>query len=107
MPDEIAADPEVATDRLADTVPVERPGQQARTARARSLVATLSPREIEILATMAEGKSNAGVAAAVSLSERAVEKHINSIFTKLGLVDAKDVNRRVSAVLVFLAEAAH
>jgi DNA-binding NarL/FixJ family response regulator len=76
---------------------------QARTARSQSPLAALTPREIEILASMAEGKSNAGVAAAVCLSERAVEKHINSIFTKLGLVDARDVNRRVKAVLVFLS----
>jgi DNA-binding NarL/FixJ family response regulator len=79
---------------------------EARMARKRSRLAELTPREMEVLSAMAEGKSNSGVGAAVSLSERAVEKHINSIFTKLDLIDARDVNRRVKAVLVFLADPA-
>ena len=64
----------------------------------------LTPRESEILAEMAQGKSNAAIAAALSVSERAVEKHTNSIFTKLGLSEEKDLNRRVKAVLLFLSE---
>jgi DNA-binding NarL/FixJ family response regulator len=52
---------------------------------------------------MAQGKNNAAVAAALVLSERAVEKHINSIFFKLGLSEETDVHRRVKAVLLFLA----
>jgi DNA-binding NarL/FixJ family response regulator len=63
----------------------------------------LTPREVEILAQMAQGKSNAGVAGGLRLSERAVEKHINSIFSKLALSQEPDVHRRVKAVLLFLA----
>ena len=64
----------------------------------------LTPREREILGEMAQGKSNAAIAATLVLSERAVEKHTNSIFSKLGLSEEKDLNRRVKAVLVYLAE---
>ena len=64
----------------------------------------LTPRESEILGEMATGKSNAAIAATLILSERAVEKHTNSIFSKLGLTEEPDVNRRVKAVLLFLAE---
>jgi DNA-binding NarL/FixJ family response regulator len=69
-----------------------------------SVLARLTPREREVLALLAEGRSNAAVAAALVLSERAVEKHINSIFAKLGLPEARDAHRRVKAVLLFLAE---
>ena len=64
---------------------------------------SLTPRETQILAEMAQGRSNAAIAAAVSVSERAVEKHTNSIFAKLGLTEEKDMNRRVKAVLLFLS----
>jgi DNA-binding NarL/FixJ family response regulator len=67
-------------------------------------MSSLTPRESEILAEMAQGKSNAAIAATLSVSERAVEKHTNSIFAKLGLSEEKDLNRRVKAVLLFLAE---
>ncbi len=70
-----------------------------------SSVAQLTPREAEILAEMAQGKSNAAIAAALTVSERAVEKHTNSIFAKLGLSEEKDLNRRVKAVLLYLSEA--
>jgi DNA-binding NarL/FixJ family response regulator len=66
----------------------------------------LTPRETEILAEMAQGKSNAAIAAALILSERAVEKHTNSIFSKLALSEEKDLNRRVKAVLVYLNDSA-
>ena len=66
-------------------------------------MASLTPRESEILAEMAQGKSNAAIAAALGVSERAVEKHTNSIFAKLGLSEEKDLNRRVKAVLLFLS----
>jgi len=66
----------------------------------------LTPRETEILAEMAQGKSNAAIATALVLSERAVEKHTNSIFSKLGLSEEKDLNRRVKAVLVYLNNSA-
>lgn len=64
----------------------------------------LTPRELEVLGEMAQGKSNAAVAAALVLSERAIEKHTNSIFSKLGLSEERDLNRRVSAVLVYLQQ---
>jgi DNA-binding NarL/FixJ family response regulator len=64
----------------------------------------LTPREREILGEMAQGKSNAAIAAALVLSTRAVEKHTNSIFSKLGLSEEVDVNRRVKAVLLYLAD---
>jgi DNA-binding NarL/FixJ family response regulator len=67
-------------------------------------MASLTPRESQILAEMAQGKSNAAIATALSVSERAVEKHTNSIFAKLGLSEERDLNRRVKAVLLFLAE---
>ena len=53
---------------------------------------------------MAQGKSNAAIASSLAVSERAVEKHTNSIFSKLGLTEEKEVNRRVKAVLVYLSE---
>ena len=59
-----------------------------------------------MLAEMARGKDNGAVAAALVISEGAVEKHINSIFAKLGLSEDPDVNRRVKAVLLFLSEQA-
>jgi len=65
-------------------------------------VSALTPRELEILAEMAQGKSNSAIAAALFVTERAVEKHTNSIFAKLNLSEERDVNRRVKAVLVYL-----
>jgi DNA-binding NarL/FixJ family response regulator len=62
----------------------------------------LTPRELEVLSEMAQGKSNGSIASALVLSERAVEKHTNSIFSKLGLSEERDLNRRVKAVLVYL-----
>jgi DNA-binding NarL/FixJ family response regulator len=62
----------------------------------------LTTREREVLREIAQGKSNAAVAKALVLSERAVEKHINSIFSKLNLSEERDVNRRVVAVLMYL-----
>ena len=63
----------------------------------------LTPREHEVLGEMAQGKSNGAIAATLVLSERAVEKHINSIFSKLGLTEEPQTNRRVKAVLMLLA----
>ena len=62
----------------------------------------LTPRELQVLGEMAQGKSNASIAATLVLSERAIEKRTNSIFSKLGLSEERDLNRRVSAVLVYL-----
>jgi DNA-binding NarL/FixJ family response regulator len=64
----------------------------------------LTPREMEVLAEIAQGKNNAAVATSLVLSERAVEKHINSLFAKLGLGEEPDVHRRVKAVLLYLAD---
>ena len=64
----------------------------------------LTDRETEVMAEIAKGKSNAAIADTLFLSERAIEKHINSIFTKLDLLPEKETNRRVSAVVLFLAE---
>jgi DNA-binding NarL/FixJ family response regulator len=75
---------------------------RARSQRRMSPLSSLTARESQILAEMAQGKNNAAIAAAVAVSERAVEKHTNSIFAKLGLSEEKDVNRRVMAVLLFL-----
>ena len=65
----------------------------------------LTPRELEVLTEIAEGKSNAAIATALGLSGRAVEKHINSIFSKLDLSGGDDdVHRRVKAVLIWLSQ---
>jgi DNA-binding NarL/FixJ family response regulator len=75
----------------------------ARSRASSSPLERLTPREREILSEMAQGKSNAAIAASLILSERAVEKHTNSIFSKLHLTEEPDVNRRVKAVLVHLS----
>jgi DNA-binding NarL/FixJ family response regulator len=77
---------------------------RARAQERQSGLSSLTPREAQILAEMAQGKSNSAIAAALFVTERAVEKHTNSIFAKLGLSEEKDVNRRVKAVLVFLSQ---
>jgi len=77
----------------------------ARARAERSPLLELTPREREVLSEIAEGKSNTAIAESLVLTKRAVEKHINSIFMKLGLADADDVSKRVKATLVFLAEA--
>ena len=63
---------------------------------------TLTPREREVLGLMAEGRSNAAIAARLFVTEKAVSKHTNSIFTRLGLPPSEDDNRRVLAVLAYL-----
>jgi DNA-binding NarL/FixJ family response regulator len=65
-------------------------------------VRALTAREREVLGLMAEGRSNAGIAAAMVVSPGAVEKHVASIFAKLGLPPADSDNRRVLAVLRYL-----
>jgi DNA-binding NarL/FixJ family response regulator len=77
---------------------------EASRTRAASPLDQLTPRETEVLSEMAQGKSNAAIAASLVLSERAIEKHSNSIFSKLGLSEEPDRNRRVSAVLIYLGE---
>jgi DNA-binding NarL/FixJ family response regulator len=67
-----------------------------------SALAALTERELEVLRELATGRSNAATAKALFMSERAVEKHVGSVFQKLGLVTEADVNRRVKAVLAYL-----
>jgi len=64
------------------------------------------PREREVLALMAEGRSNAGIAAALVVTESAVEKHVRSVFAKLRLPATEEANRRVLAVLAYLCSEA-
>jgi DNA-binding NarL/FixJ family response regulator len=67
-------------------------------------LATLTPREREVLALMAEGRSNAAIAGRMFVTEKAVSKHTNNIFAKLGLPQSEDDNRRVLAVLAYLED---
>lgn len=71
-----------------------------------SPLASLSPRELQVLSAIAEGKSNGAIAEELVLTKRAVEKHVGSIFGKLGLPSESLVSRRVSAVLVYLGQTA-
>ncbi len=79
-------DPEVVASIMSSHRPLDR----------------LTPREREVLALMAEGRSNAAIAVRLVVTEKAIAKHINSIFTKLDLPVADDDHRRVRAVLAFL-----
>ena len=71
-------------------------------ARSRHPLASLTPRELDVLGLMAEGRSNSAIAAQLVIGDGAVEKHINSIFSKLGLAPADRDHRRVLAVLRYL-----
>jgi DNA-binding NarL/FixJ family response regulator len=82
-------DPEVVSQLLAKRARDEQVGR-------------LTQREREVLALMAEGRSNAAVAARLVVSEKAVAKHIANIFMKLDLAPSEDDNRRVMAVLAYL-----
>jgi DNA-binding NarL/FixJ family response regulator len=86
-----ALDPEVVT-------------QLVRSSRRRNVLARLTPREREVLDLMAEGRSNRAIAERFMVSERAVEKHVSSIFEKLDLLPREADNRRVRAVLTYLTE---
>jgi DNA-binding NarL/FixJ family response regulator len=69
-----------------------------------STISSLSPREREVLAQMAQGKSNLAIASTLFLTKRGVEKHVNAIFSKLDLPEEHAVSRRVFATLLYLAE---
>jgi DNA-binding NarL/FixJ family response regulator len=85
-----AMDPEVVAQLLSRRSTADDP------------LATLTPREKEVLGLMAEGRSNAAIAARMFVTEKAVSKHTNSIFMRLGLPQSEDDNRRVLAVLTYL-----
>lgn len=76
---------------------------RARRSQENSPLAELTTREHNVLEQIAQGKSNAAAARELFLSERAIEKHISVIFSKLGLIEEPDVNRRVKATLLYLA----
>jgi DNA-binding NarL/FixJ family response regulator len=76
----------------------------ARERRAESPLRSLTPREREVLGAVAQGRNNAAIAADLFLTERGVEKHINAIFSKLGLSEEHDVHKRVKATIIYLAE---
>ncbi len=76
----------------------------AKDRMAHSPLSLLTDREREVLEHMAQGQNNAAIAKSLFLTERAVEKHINSLFHKLGLSEEVDVHRRVKAVLAFLRD---
>jgi DNA-binding NarL/FixJ family response regulator len=86
-----ALDPEVVTGLLSAT-------------RHADALDALTPRERDVLALMAEGRSNSAIAGRYAVSERAVEKHVGNIFSKLGLPPSDSDHRRVLAVLAFLGE---
>src|SRR3954447_7816640 len=77
---------------------------QARAHAEHSPLNELTAREREVLAEIAQGKSNTAIAESLFLTKRAVEKHINAIFLKLGLADAEDVSKRVKAALMLLSD---
>ena len=76
----------------------------ARIRAKRSPLADLTPRELEVVSLVAEGKSNASIADAMFLTKRAVEKHINAIFAKLNLPDDSVQSRRVTVTLLYLSD---
>jgi DNA-binding NarL/FixJ family response regulator len=94
----VAAGGSMMDPKIVDALMSERLRREA------SPLASLTPREREVLAEIAQGKSNSAIAESLVLTKRAVEKHINSIFLKLDLAVADDVNKRVKAALLFLSE---
>ena len=76
---------------------------EARSRFAISPLRELSPRELDVLRQMAQGKNNEAIAEALFISVRVVEKHINAIFSKLNLGEETDLHRRVKAVLIYLS----
>jgi DNA-binding NarL/FixJ family response regulator len=77
---------------------------RARSRPRRSPIAELTTRECEVLSEMAQGRNNEAIAAALHMSLAGVEKHINTIFSKLGLTGEEEIHRRVKAVLMFLSD---
>jgi DNA-binding NarL/FixJ family response regulator len=77
---------------------------EARRTETKSPLSDLTPREQEVLAELAQGKSNAAIAQSLVLAKHSVERHVNAIFMKLQLGSPEDVSRRVKAALLFLAD---
>jgi DNA-binding NarL/FixJ family response regulator len=95
---------EVAAGRsVVDARVVERL-VQFRSRQSASPLRELAPRELQVLREMAEGKTNGAIADSLHLSESAIEKHVNAIFTKLGLAEERRLSRRVAAVLTYLRD---
>lgn len=91
----------VAGRSVVDPAVVERLVEQ-QIRRAESPLQALTKREVDVLQEMAEGRTNSAIAERLHLSESAIEKHIGTIFTKLGLGEERQVSRRVAAVLAYL-----
>jgi DNA-binding NarL/FixJ family response regulator len=89
-----AIDPLVVEELLAQ--------RRARGTEDGSRLSALTARELEVLGLIAQGKSNAAIADDLVVTKRAVERHVNNIFAKLGLQDTEHVSRRVQAALLFL-----
>jgi DNA-binding NarL/FixJ family response regulator len=93
---EVARGGSVLDPRVVEALMTRSAGQPA------APLAALTDREREVLEVMATGRTNATIAKQLYMSERAVEKHIGTVFQKLGLIEEGEVNRRVMAVLTFL-----
>ena len=93
----VAAGGSVIDPRIVEVLVVAR-------SRRPSLLDQLTARERSVLERLAQGMNNAAIATSLALTDRAVEKHINAIFSKLGLSEEVDIHRRVKAALMFLAE---
>jgi len=96
---EVADGGAVVDPRLVDELIAARDAR-----RSPSPLAGLSPRELEIVALIAEGWTNSAIADRLGITRRGVERHINAIFAKLDLGDPGDISRRVKTALLFLAE---
>src|SRR3954465_14474450 len=94
----VASDGSVVDSQIVDAL------VKARADADRSPLNDLTAREREVLAEIAKGKSNTAIAESLFLTKRAVEKHINAIFLKLGLANAEDVSKRVKAALMLLGD---
>ena len=95
---EVARGGSVVDTKIVEALIVSRSKQKE------SALESLTPRERDVLVEVAKGKNNAAIATALYLTERGVEKHINAIFSKLGLSEEKELHRRVKSALIFLAE---
>ena len=95
---EVAAGGSVVDPRILETL-LDR-----RAKKPGSALSRLTPRELEVLAAMADGKSNSAIASELSIAVATVEKRISTIFSELGLREESDLNRRVAAVLIYLRE---